>query len=71
MKRVAVITSSDKGYRGEREDLTGADAGRDFGGNEVSGDFTEDQLCASWDPGAGSLPCGAFCQGSQGACAVY
>ena len=23
MKRVAVITSSDKGYRGEREDLSG------------------------------------------------
>ena len=24
MKRVAVITSSDKGYRGEREDLSGS-----------------------------------------------
>lgn len=37
----------------------------------TNGVLLKDQLCASWDPEAGSLPGGAFGQGSQGACAVY
>ena len=65
------LTTNGVLLKDQMSDFARADAGRDFGGNEVSGDFTEDQLCASWDPGAGSLPGGAFCQGSQGACAVY
>ena len=43
MKRVAVITSSDKGYRGEREDLSGP-AVKEILERDVTPEATEDVI---------------------------